>query len=330
MKEKDVMVSIICLTYNHERYIRNALDGFVMQITNFKYEIIIHDDASTDNTASIIREYEKKYPDLIHAIYQTENQYSKGVSVENIAFNRARGKYIAYCEGDDFWIDAYKLQKQFDFMETHQEYSLCVHAAYRVASDGEKLNDYQLRPNSGNKDYTVEEIIKGGGGIFATCSYFSRAIYDKNIPDFYYNAPVGDYPFEIYMALKGKVYYMDEFMSSYRVNAVGSWSERVYSDINKRIEHFMKIADMLDQINVYTSYKYNDAICWRKKCDRFYNIFLLKNDLKELKKDEYKEFYSEISLRKKFVIHIAFYFPGLFKILKKTKQCLLKRDSDDR
>lgn len=329
MKENDIMVSVVCTAYNHERYIRRTFDGFVMQITNFKFEIIVHDDASTDNTACIIREYEKKHPDLIRAIYQTENQNSKGISVTDIALKQSRGKYIAYCEGDDFWIDAYKLQKQFDFMEAHPEYSLCVHAAYRVSADKEELlNDYHLRPNSGNKDYTVEEIIKGGGGIFATCSYFSRAKYEENMPDFYNNAPVGDYPYEIYMALKGKVYYIDEYMASYRISAVGSWTERVYSNINKRIAHFEKIADMLDQVNIYTNYKYNDAICWRKKCDRF-NILLLQKNLKEFKKDEYREFYLKVSLRKKIKIHIEYYCPGLFNILRSIKH-LLKRGTNER
>ena len=98
----EIMVSIICTAYNHEKYIRDALDGFVSQKTNFKFEILVNDDASTDRTAEIIREYEMKYPDLMRPVYQTENQYSKGVRISHdILIPRARGKYLAYCEGDD-------------------------------------------------------------------------------------------------------------------------------------------------------------------------------------------------------------------------------------
>lgn len=121
-------VSICCLTYNHESYIRQCLDGFVMQKANFPIEILIHDDASTDGTQDIIREYEVKYPNIIKPIYQKENQYSKGVKV-SLVYNypRAKGKYIALCEGDDYWTDPYKLQKQVDFLESHPDYVMCSH-----------------------------------------------------------------------------------------------------------------------------------------------------------------------------------------------------------
>ena len=98
----EIMASICCITYNHENYIADAIESFLMQKTNFNYEIIIYDDASTDKTADIIREYETKYPGLIKPIYQTENQYSKGVKTINFSLQRAEGKYIAVCEGDDY------------------------------------------------------------------------------------------------------------------------------------------------------------------------------------------------------------------------------------
>ena len=102
-------VSVICLAYNHEKYIRKTLEGFVAQKTNFSVEYIVHDDASTDSTASIIQEFEEKYPDLIKPIYQKENQYSKGVAITRNLQMQVQGKYIAFCEGDDYWIDEYKL-----------------------------------------------------------------------------------------------------------------------------------------------------------------------------------------------------------------------------
>ena len=126
MENNQLLVSIVCITYNQEWFIRDCLNGFFTQKTNFQFEVLIHDDASTDNTANIIREYEAKYPNIIQPIYQTENQYSKGINpgVEYL-LPIAQGKYIALCEGDDYWTDPYKLQKQVDFLEANPEYSLC-------------------------------------------------------------------------------------------------------------------------------------------------------------------------------------------------------------
>lgn len=123
------LVSICCITYNHAQFIRKCLDGFLMQQTDFPIEILIHDDCSTDGTTEIIREYKAKYPELIFPLYEEENQYQQGKAGEIDFYNyrRARGKYIAYCEGDDYWIDPLKLQKQVDFMEANPEYSVCFH-----------------------------------------------------------------------------------------------------------------------------------------------------------------------------------------------------------
>lgn len=108
----EIIVSVLCFAYNHEKYIRQAIEGFLMQKTSFGIEILIHDDASTDKTQEIIKEYQEKYPDLVKTVLQTENQYSKGIDVCKFLINIAKGKYIAFCEGDDYWIDERKLEKQ--------------------------------------------------------------------------------------------------------------------------------------------------------------------------------------------------------------------------
>lgn len=132
------LVSICCLSFNHAPYIRESLDGFLKQKTTFGVEILIHDDASTDGTDAIIKEYAEQYPDIIFPLYETVNQYSNGYKGKmDIAFNysRAKGKYIAYCEGDDYWTDPLKLQKQVDFMESHPDYSVCFHRCTHLNSD---------------------------------------------------------------------------------------------------------------------------------------------------------------------------------------------------
>ena len=130
------LVSVNILAYNHALFIRQCLDGVLMQKISFPFEVLIHDDASTDGTADIIREYEARYPDIIKAVYQTENQFSKGVCVERkYLFANSLGKYIALCEGDDYWTDPLKLQKQIDFLESHPDYTICG-GRYWVMEDG--------------------------------------------------------------------------------------------------------------------------------------------------------------------------------------------------
>lgn len=137
------LVSICCLSYNQAKFIRQCLDGFLFQETTFPVEILIHDDCSTDGTAEIIQEYATKYPDKVFPIFEDENKYSHGWKgkMELFNFDRTKGKYVAYCEGDDYWTDPLKLQKQVDFLEAHPEYSCCFHRFTVVNENDEYLRD---------------------------------------------------------------------------------------------------------------------------------------------------------------------------------------------
>jgi glycosyltransferase involved in cell wall biosynthesis len=182
------LVSICCTTYNHQAFIGDAIESFLAQKTNFTIELVIHDDASTDGTADIIRAYEKKYPNLIKPIYQTENQHSKGLKISSLNNKMAKGKYLAICEGDDYWVDPYKLQKQVDYMETHPECSLCVHAAFVVLQNKKKLRSC-IQASQSDKIFNVEEVIAGDGGLFATNSMLYPAKFNE-LPSFFQNAPI--------------------------------------------------------------------------------------------------------------------------------------------
>lgn len=125
---QELLVSICCITYNQAKYIRDCLDGFLMQKGDISFEILIHDDASTDGTKEIIKEYSQQYPTIIKPIYEVENQYSQGKNVLRYNLDRIVGQYFAICEGDDFWIDPYKLFKQVHYMENHKNISICSHS----------------------------------------------------------------------------------------------------------------------------------------------------------------------------------------------------------
>ena len=216
----EVMVSICCLAYNHEKYIQKALDGILKQKTNFSFEILLHDDASTDNTAEIIREYEEKYPDIIKPIYQTENQYSKRVAITHIyQYPRARGKYIAFCECDDFWTDENKLQKQVDFLEQNPEYVACVHKYIVVDEEN------------------VEQDIKTfgyyeEGGVYTFNDFFEKELpsqlatlvmrnivmdNEKGYPQALSDINLaGDIKLNLWLLIHGNIYRMNDIMSAYR------------------------------------------------------------------------------------------------------------------
>ena len=171
---KSPLVSICCITYNHAQFIRKCLDGFLMQQTDFPIEILIHDDCSTDGTTDIIREYEAKYPELIFPIYEEFNQYQNGKAAEIDFYNylRARGKYIAYCEGDDYWIDPLKLQKQVDFMEANPEYSVCFHD-YVVYDTS---NDKHMKPYYGNIESFSQDGIEVTKEMYLRNSNYGRPL----------------------------------------------------------------------------------------------------------------------------------------------------------
>jgi glycosyltransferase involved in cell wall biosynthesis len=227
---RPVMVTIRCVTYNHEAYIRQALEGFVMQKTNFRFEAIVHDDASTDGTAAIIREYAEKYPDIIKPIYETENQYSKhDGSLSRIMNAASRGKYIAMCEGDDYWIDPFKLQKQVDYMEQHSDTTVCFHAVKEIYEGRPHLN--RIRAKIENREYTGLEWYRNRPS--QTSSYFITAKVFKmpfmkevmNNQEFL----VGDQVVILGAAHYGKIYGMSDVMSVYRHNQ-GGWTAQKWSD----------------------------------------------------------------------------------------------------
>jgi glycosyltransferase involved in cell wall biosynthesis len=281
------LVSIVCITYNHESYINDALDGFVMQKTDFPYEIIVHDDASTDGTANIIREFEAKYPELFVTILQNENQFSKKVNIwGNITFPKARGKYIALCEGDDYWTDPYKLQKQIDFLEGNPEYSFSIHAAKVLDMDTGKTGILKHKCKNGFRTFTTKDAILIGGSLITTNSMVLRSEFIRNIPEWFNNSPTGDFALSLILSIHGKVAYFDDVMSVYRRGVPGSWTNRIISTRSRRELH-KKTEKMLLSFNKYTSNKYFIPVMQKILKNRVdlvnYNIHYVVNKIKNLK-----------------------------------------------
>lgn len=313
----EVMVSICCLAYNHENYIRKTLEGFVNQKTNFKYEILIHDDASTDKTTEIIKEYEKKYPDLIKPIYQTENQYSKGIRITcALQFPRVTGKYVAMCEGDDFWTDMNKLQLQVDAMEANPNCTFCAHMVEMIKEDGTDMGKaYPLEEVAGGilKAESFMEILANKLPYpFQTSSYFFRSEYLKEIvedtPQFMKMSKVLDMPLLLFYISKGDLYYINKKMSCYRVQSKGSWNEKIESSISKKVENVNSDILWLNLYDEYCGFKfenYINEVILRKK---FY-LLLMQRKYKDIVKKPYSKLFRRLTMKEKIYIYIQIIFP---------------------
>lgn len=306
-----VKVSVICYAYNHEKYIRKCLDGFIAQKTDFEYEVLIHDDASTDNTANIIKEYEEKYPEIIKPIYQKENQYSQGVPIgKTYQYPRIKGGFIAFCEGDDYWCDCKKLQVQVDALEKHPEIDMCAHKAY-IYQNG-KMNG-TLGPNFSTGVLSLDQVILGGGGYLSTNSLlYRRNVIDSNYKfrDFY---PI-DYTLQIAGAIKGGILYLDKCMSVYNYMTQGSWTSTLARDSVRHLKHVDKTIDMLGILDEETHHLHSSAIGQRIRQLEFYKC-RVKSDYKEAKK--YHDLFCLLTLREKVKLCLKCFFRRLLRLAKK-------------
>ena len=251
----EILVSICCLTYNHEAYLRDTLEGFLMQRVNFPIEILVNDDASTDATRAILREYAEKYPELIRPFYQDVNLYSQGKDLcLEVLYPAARGKYIALCEGDDYWTDPDKLQLQVDFLEAHPDYSACVHDTL-VHYCGGEVPDYRLLHHGQDCDVRFEDVLFGMSHAFHTSSIVAKKSIIAHPADFFWVGLAhgfGDHPDGLWMISNGPVRYLDRCMSVYRMHSNNaSWSSAVDGGYDKMLEYFH---GKLALLNAYRPY----------------------------------------------------------------------------
>lgn len=233
------LVSVLCVCYNHAKYIRRALESVVCQKTDFPFEIIIHDDASTDGSQEIIREYKKRYPQLIVPILQAKNQYSQGISIRNqFLVPRIRGEFAIILECDDYWCDDHKLQKQVDALRKHPECTVCVHTSKVCNESGAERSDYFfpniIREGVLAGDEAIRMIVQHGQ--FHTSSRLMRASILRDIranPPEWVQAvkSFGDLPVLLFCASRGSFFCYPEPMTCYRLQSEGSYSQRLNNDL---------------------------------------------------------------------------------------------------
>ncbi len=255
------LVSICVTTYNHAAYLRGALDSFLRQRCDFPYEILVHDDVSTDGTIEILREYAQRYPGIVKPLFEEENQYSKGVPInETFNFPRAEGKYIALCEGDDYWVDERKLALQIAHMESDPKCTFSftnglIHDESGVCEDRVFVPYYESeRPYFKGKSsvYTLDEIARLT--FIPTASFVFRTDTLRNLPDtFLRPCQHGDLRMKLFLTAAGHAWYEDVCGCVYRENVSGSamqiWKKEKRDQLFLRCE---TVVSMVEDVNDYS------------------------------------------------------------------------------
>jgi glycosyltransferase involved in cell wall biosynthesis len=298
MKDIRYMVRVDCLTYNQVSYIEDAMNGFCMQETNFPFVCTILDDNSTDGEQEVIKNYLEAHFDLDNSyvvrneetddfyltyarhktnkncyfavLYLKYNHYSIRKPKKPYIEEWGDTKYVALCEGDDYWIDPLKLQKQVDFMESHPEHSLCFCA--HITKDSEGREEIIRRYATDIECCPMEDIILGGGGYMATNSMLYRQSLYVSYLTWAIGCPIGDAPLTLSLAFMGKIGYLNEVMCAYRINAVGSWSQRMLSSFNLRWKHLKSITKMWHQFDEWSERKYSPIV--KKKIRKNWSTFV--------------------------------------------------------
>lgn len=251
MSDAQPVVSVCCIAYNQSAFIRQALDGFLIQQTSFPFEIIVHDDRSTDGTAEIIADYQRNHPDKIRAIFQSENQYAKGKKIFPITFEAARGRYLALCEGDDYWTDPHKLQAQVDYLEAHPAYSACFTNAEFFYEDGSQGPHLALTP--GQKEIiTLEDIL--AVNMIPTCTVMFRKWPIAEYPAWFNQIKVADWGYHILNAQQGDIGYLDRVTTVRRVHAGG-----IFGGASK-INRLKMVLEAKEVVNAHFEYRYNKIL----------------------------------------------------------------------
>ncbi len=243
-------VSICVITYNHEQYIAEALDSVLKQETTFTKEIIIGEDCSTDSTREICKEYAQKYPGIIKLVPAEKNV---GM-MKNFtrAYEMCDGNYIAFTEGDDYWTDPLKLQKQIDFLQNNPDYSACFHNVLMKSERNGEMKEWILHKELSKDTFSTEDVL--GPWFIASPSFVFVNYPDFEIPAWFYNCTYGDLPMMLLLTLRGKFKYLPDVMAVYRLH------DRGFTTVHMGYDKIILMTYIYQSFNIHTNYKFKDTI----------------------------------------------------------------------
>lgn len=311
MSEKP-LVSVVCVAYNHERYILDALEGIASQVTSFPFEVIIHDDASTDGTQRLVEEYLESNGLKAKTVFQKTNIYSQGKTYIEYVDSMVEGKYVAICEGDDYWTDPTKLQRQCAYMESHPNCSAVVHDADIFDMARSRVIG-RVTNSDEEADYSLDHVIRAGGGLYPTCSILCRRELFK-LPAEFCGWGIGDYPRSIWFAENGPIHYIPCVMAVYRYGTAGSWTMRIRDEGQSKKELEIRV-EKLKELDGLRGGRYSDAINYAiSKTWFFRNIEFY--DWGSAVRDLGATFYHSLSPVEKGKYWVRTHFPKLFHLIK--------------
>ena len=243
-------LSVCLITYNHGRFIAQALESALAQETNFEFEIVIGEDCSADHTRQILVEYQQRYPSKIRLMLPEKNLGANRNFARTL--QACRGQYIALLEGDDYWTAPTKLQEQVDFLDSHEECAICFHALRVFREDGSVAP--RLSPRFGHKKISTIEDLLGLGNFIPTCAAVFRNGLIGEFPDWFYTLRIADFSLHVLNAQYGKIGYINKVMGAYRIHSGGTFSAANTSG-NAR-----EVVRTYDYLNSYLDYKYDRTI----------------------------------------------------------------------
>lgn len=304
------LLTVILPTHNHAPFIAQAIESVLMQKTDFPFDILLHDDASTDGTADICRTYAERYPERITLIAQSVNQYSIDRRIQShILIPRVSAKYTAILDGDDYWTDPDKLQKQIDYLEAHPDCTLCIGGADLVDVDNKVIG--HVRPYETDRVVDPADMIRGGGGFNATNTIVMPTQLLKDLPEFADHVEAEDIPFQLLGALKGYAWYIADTLMAYRIAVPGSWSTRQYaSAMETRIRTSRDLIALNEGYDVFSGGKYHDAFVYAIRYQEFL-ILTYRHKLKEAKQPPYRVYYDRLSTKRKIRLWGEKYLTGI-------------------
>lgn len=312
-------ITVVLMTYNQKNYISQSLESILAQKIDTSFDVLVHDDCSNDGTYEIVLDYQKKYPNKIKIIHQNERKFLNdgfNMMIYKYVVPYIKSKYIAYCDGDDYWCDVHKLRKQYDFMESHKDYSMCFHSAYQLKQNGDMSSKWFIQED---KDIGMPDLINDNLGIrIATSSIFLKSNVFKNFPDWRKTFCVEDFPMYMMAAMNGKIHQLSDIMCVYRQFSIGSWSSQNKENNERIISHQKDIIDNMKAFDKQTNYEYHNLVKNKIDASNFRIAFLQKNFFIIFSK-KYKKFFKKLTFKERMSLKLQYMFPTLYNLFKKRK-----------
>ena len=313
-------ITVVVMTFNHKKYIGHALDSILSQKTDVDFDILIHDDCSEDGTYSILLKYQNKYPEKIRIIRQETRKFiTEGFNmmILNHVVPHINAKYVAYCDGDDYWCDELKLKKQYDFMESHPNYSMCFHCAYQLRPNNDMSSKWFIKDEA---DIGLKDLLNEKPGIpIATSSLFVKGDIFKDFSNWRKTYSVEDLPLYMTAALEGEIHRLPDIMCVYRQFSNGSWSSQNKDDVSRLVAHqenLIKGAKLFDE---QTNYKYHVLVTNHiEGCE--FRIARIKRDFKTIFSKKNKRFVKQLPRRENLSLKLQYRLPCLYNLLHKKKR----------